>query len=362
MTTALAVPRDWTEITPEWMTAALGDRHPDAVVDTVTVDMRDDGTNRRARLAVTYASGSGPASVFVKAVDPDHKAMIKMTSGLLHEPRLFNSNLELPLEHPLVYAAVIDEAEEDFLLVMEDLAARGADPRDATRPLNVEQATDGVRGLARMHGRFWGHRLDRPELGWLEPFVPWDGMQYAPLPAALERLGDDAPASVRALSIDALIEDVWKPYVRTLTIGPTTLLHGDAHVGNTYVVPDGSVHGGQESTVGFLDWQVARRGNFALDLGYFLQGALITEDRRRHEGAILEAYRDALDLPAEELPSLEEVWLRYRASVAHGLTLWLCTASAGELWQRPDIALALAQRYSAAYEDLQTAAAIADLV
>jgi hypothetical protein len=54
--------------------------------------------------------------------------------------------------------------------------------------------------------------------------------------------------------------------------------------------------------------------------------------------------------------------LRYRASAAHGLTLWLCTASAGELWQRPDIALALAQRYSAAYEDLQTADALAELV
>lgn len=132
-----------------------------------------------------------------------------------------------------------------------------------------------------------GARVERPELDWLEPFVPWDGMEYAPLPAALERLGDDAPAAVHALSI---------------------------------------------------------------------------EDRRRNERSILEAYRDALGLPADEMPSLDEIWLRYRASVAHGLTLWLCTASAGELWQRPDIALALAQRYSAAYEDLQTAAAIADLL
>ena len=117
------------------------------------------------------------------------------------------------------------------------------------------------------------------------------------------------------------------------------------------LLPDGEV--------GFLDWQVARRGNFSLDLGYFLQGALTTEERRRSERALLEVYRDALALPADELPSADEVWLRYRASVAHGLTLWLCTASAGELWQRPDIALALAQRYSAAYEDLQTAQAIA---
>jgi hypothetical protein len=35
---------------------------------------------------------------------------------------------------------------------------------------------------------------------------------------------------------------------------------------------------------------------------------------------------------------------------------------AGELWQRPDIALSLAQRYSAAYDDLQTSAAIVELI
>jgi hypothetical protein len=62
---------------------------------------------------VAYADGpAGPSTVFVKAVDPDHKFLIKLTSGLLHEPRLFNSNIELPLEHPLVYTAVIDEADD----------------------------------------------------------------------------------------------------------------------------------------------------------------------------------------------------------------------------------------------------------
>lgn len=334
MTAVLSVPPNWDDITPEWMTAALCGRHPDAVVERVTVEMRDDGTNRRARLALTYASGTGPATVFAKAVDPEHKILIQLTSGLLHEPRLFNSDIELPLEHPLVYAAPIDEAAEDFMLIMEDLTRRGADPRDATRPMTLDQAAAGVRGLARLHGRFWGERLTaHPGLDWLEHFVPWDGMQAAPLPAALERLGDDAPASVHALSIERLIEDVWKPYIRTLTTAAPTLLHGDAHIGNTYLLPDGDV--------GFLDWQVARRGNFSLDLGYYLQGALTTEDRRVGERHLLEEYRGALGLPAEELPSADEVWLRYRASVAHGLTL--------------------AQRYCAAYEDLQTAQALAEI-
>lgn len=93
--------------------------------------------------------------------------------------------------------------------------------------------------------------------------MAWDGMQYAPLPAALERLGDDAPPAVQALSIDHLVEGIWKPFIRTLTGPgvPTTLLHGDPHIGNTYLT--------QDSDVGFLDWQVARRGNFSVDLGYF---------------------------------------------------------------------------------------------
>jgi aminoglycoside phosphotransferase (APT) family kinase protein len=211
-----------------------------------------------------------------------------------------------------------------------------------------------VCGLARMHGNYWGKRvLDHPDLDWLEPFLPWNGMEAAPLPAALERLGDDAPAEVMSLTIDGLIESIWKPYIRTLTTSPQTLLHGDPHIGNTYLLPT--------DEVGFLDWQVARRGNWSLDLGYFLQGALTVEDRRRSERALLEEYRESLGLPDDEMPSADEVWLRYRASVAHGLTLWLCTASAGELWQRPDIAIALAQRYSHAYADLDTASALSEL-
>ncbi|CAN5706608.1 phosphotransferase [soil metagenome] len=350
-TLSLEVPKSWSEITPSWMSTALAGSHPGAVVKDVTVELRDDGTNRRARLGLTYSAGNGPATVFVKAADPDHKELIRMTSGMFHEPRLFNSGVGLPLEHPVVYAALIDEEAYDFVLVMEDLTARDADPRDATRPLTIEQAASGVRGLARLHGRFWGHRvIEHENLGWVEPFVPWDGMQYAPLPAALERLGEDAPTSVMALTIDHLIEEIWKPYIRSLTKSPQTLLHGDPHIGNTYLLPDGEI--------GFLDWQVARRGNWSLDLGYFLQGALTVEDRRSSERQLLDEYRNALALPADETPTADEVWLRYRASVAHGLTLWLCTASAGELWQRPDIAIALAQRYSAAYDDLQTADAL----
>lgn len=349
----IAVPTTIDDIDPAWMSRVLAIDHPGAVVDSVIVDFRDDGTNRRARLALTYAAGSGPTTVFVKAADPAHKDYIRMTSGMFHEPRLFSGNIQLGIEHPKVYAALINEEAYDFILVMEDLAARGADPRDSLRPLTVEQAASGVRALGRLHGLFWDHRaLTHPHLEWLEPFVAFDGLQYAPLPSALEQLQHDTCSEVLSLTIDHLVDAVWKPYISTLTATPATLLHGDPHIGNTYVTAEGEL--------GFLDWQVARRGNFSLDIGYFLQGALTTEDRRNHERILLEHYRDALALPSAELPSREEIWLRYRASVAHGLALWLCTASAsGGLWQRVEVAAALAQRYAYAYGDLDSAGAIA---
>ncbi|MGV0645742.1 phosphotransferase [Mycolicibacterium sp. XJ2546] len=347
----LSLPREWEEITPDWMTAALARDFPGTVVDTVTVALRDDGTNRRARLALTYAAGSGPAAVFAKAVDPEHADLVALTSGLYHEPRLFMSGVALPLDHPAVYAALIDEDARNFLIVMEDVVARGADPRDSTRPMTVEQVASGVGGLARMHSRFWGERLaTEPALGWLEPFVAFEGLEHAPLHIAHERLGDSVPAEIPALSGTELFVDIWARYIGTLTSAPQTLLHGDPHIGNTYVLPD--------DEVGFLDWQMARRGNWSLDVGYFLQGALTIEDRRRAERELLTEYRDALTLPADEKPTADEVWLRYRASVAHGLAIWMATLSGGDAWQGADICLALAQRYSAAYLDLDTRAAL----
>jgi aminoglycoside phosphotransferase (APT) family kinase protein len=208
-----------------------------------------------------------------------------------------------------------------------------------------------VRGLARLHSAYWGDRLTaNPALGWVEPFVAFEGMQYAPLHIAHERLGDTVAAEILGLTGEQLFIDIWACYIATLTTSPQTLLHGDPHIGNTYVLPD--------DDVGFLDWQMVRRGNWSLDVGYFVQGALTIEERRRSERELLDEYRAALTLPADEMPSQEDVLLRYRASVAHGLAIWMATLSGGDAWQSPDVFRALAQRYAAAFIDLDSRAAI----
>lgn len=346
---ALSIPTNWSGITPEWMTTALSSHFPDVEVADVSVLFRDDGTNRRARLGVIYSAGNGPATVFAKASDPAHSELNARMGGLFNEPRLFQSAVDLRLDRPAPYAAVIDEPGFNYVIVMEDVSARGADPLDATRSISVEQAKHGVRALARMHSGFWGRRIeDYAALAWVEPYVPWTGMG-SKIPVAIELMGDTCPKEVQAMTVKEIIEDNWAPYVDSLTRSPQTFLHGDAHIGNTYALPD--------NEIGFLDWQVVRRGNWSVDIGYFLQGALTVEDRRRHEREILDEYRSALELSPEERPSAGEVFLRYRASASHGLAVWLATLSRPG-WQRTEVSLSLAQRYSAAFVDLETRAAV----
>src|SRR4029079_18744994 len=93
----LSIPRGWDEISGEWMTAALADHFPGAAVDCAALVLRDDGPNRRARLQLTYSAGAGPATVFAKAVDPEHADLVALTSGLYHEARLFRSGGVLPV-------------------------------------------------------------------------------------------------------------------------------------------------------------------------------------------------------------------------------------------------------------------------
>jgi hypothetical protein len=111
-------------------------------------------------------------------------------------------------------------------------------------------------------------------------------------------------------------------------------------------------------TVGLMLLTVVRRGNWSQDVGYFLVSALTVADRRAHEADLLAEYLAALDVPGK--PTAGEARLRYRASTAYGLGIWLATLRAVTSQPR-DVCLALCERYAAAFVDLDTAAALAEL-
>ena len=111
-----------------------------------------------------------------------------------------------------MWSCCFDEAKLDFLLVMEDITERNGDPRDATRPLTVDETADGVVGLAHLHSRYWGEHLDaEPALAWVDRFAAWRGLGRG-VDLGIERVGDRIPEQVSDLGGEAIEAAVrWGP-------------------------------------------------------------------------------------------------------------------------------------------------------
>lgn len=344
------------QFTPEQLNPIIAARHPGARLSRVSLLGGTDGTSSRARIGLEYAQGTGPAAVFVKSQgDVWHRLLHFMTGNLYREALLYGSGVTIPVEHPAEYFGQADRARLNELVIMEDLSQREVTLHDATRPIGVEAVADGLRGLARLHSAFWRFTGDsHPALDWVETWRATLSFRMI-----LRGTCGKGIANVRASLPDSIaemgatgIERAWTAYIRTAGQGPLTLLHGDAHVGNTYRLPGG--------TFGFLDWACVRRGNWAFDAGYFLVSALDVAERRAHERDLVETYRQALDVPPQDMPSPDEAWLRYRSTPAYGLAVWLGTSSSANYQSHP-ICSNMAERFATAFMDLETSSAIASL-
>jgi hypothetical protein len=348
------IPASWDEVTPGWMTEVLAGRFPGAAVIATETIWRSDGNNRRAKFHLTYSDekpAAAPDVVFVKAEGP-YREVHAQNGNLFNEALILGSGLPLMVDNAEPYAVIIDKPTLDWLVVMEDVTQRDADPRDATRPMTVEQARNGVRGLARMHRRYWDLSNNTPpELDWLQTWEATEGFTGALRGRAdrgLERMAGQLPAELDGLTGDDLV-DLCARYLTLLGRGPTTLLHGDAHIGNSFVTRDGDV--------GFIDWQVTRGGNWSQDVGYFIQGALVETECRTFERELVEAYRLELDRDLTKA----ECWTWYCASPLYGLPVWLATLGSDRGSQPVDIASALSRRHAAAMVALDSAGALAEL-
>jgi hypothetical protein len=338
---AVPVPASWT-FTPEWASNVIGASYPGAVVEHVAADSVDAGTTSRLRLHLTYQRGQGPATVFLKAQGGlSHRMMLSSLGLLTPEARLFASGVPLPVRHPTVYATGVDRVRLNSIVVMQDVAARGAATNIATTPLTVDEVASGLIGLAHLHSRFWGPMP--AALSWVKPWRIQHGWTLLALIGGIKgppRLRDAGHLDI--LPVPARRWDQCLRLARRSAAlsrsGPQTLLHGDTHVGNTYTMPDGGV--------GFFDWQLVRRGNWSHDVGYFIISALTEDDRRTHERALLDHYLDILR------PALnrDEAWQTYLRTPAYGLTAWLETYASAD-YQADDVSLTLLRRFGTAFED-----------
>ena len=346
----LSVPRRWSDLDPAWMSAALSRRYSGIVVQDLQVGGVAEGTNATARVALSFARGIGPSSVFVKGPGrPLHRMALLALGALSTEARLADAATSFPLEHPAFLAGAVDRCRAACVVVTEDVVAQGGAPHDARTPLSVDAVQSGLHGLAALHASYWERPIPAAlsHLGYWRLGPVLGAVSVASLSRGL-RLAGEHSGGERYLPRDLRAGTLSRQFRRSAAIaasGPRTVLHGDPHPGNAYAAADGST--------GFFDWQLARLGHWSHDVGYFLVSALGVGDRRRHERELLASYLDALGRAGVRPPSMASAWDRYRATPAFGLATWVHTLSFGSL-QSADVCMATIRRFAAAYDDLET--------
>ncbi len=243
------------------------------------------------------------------------------------------------------------DGPSQFLVIGEDITLRGAQVPDAVAGLTVEQVDELLATLSRVHAPFWANpRLDaRGDLTWLQHPVTGGFAEFLRTNGfAIIRAFIDIPYKRELLDATGADMDTMEAAFWTLqdrvAREPITLLHGDPHPRNTYVLPDGRV--------GLLDWQLVRRGSWSHDVGYALIGALPPALRREHERELLDKYRGRLlDAGVSSLPDREQIWTAYRQSPAWGFCMWAITP---DQMYSVEIVRAVLGRFAEAYADLGT--------
>jgi hypothetical protein len=358
-------PSNLDDLTPEILGAALSEWRPGVTVDrvdTVAAKRCGDGiasTADRVVLDLSYAPGTGaglPRRLILKTMLATPHAPEAMYENEVRFYREVRGDLDI--ETPTAFASTFDPATGRFGLLLEDLEARGARFPSALDPVSIDEVRSILGHLATLHAQFWDSPRFDGDLAWVA--TPTSGGMFEVFDQIGLELIEDQVArnpfkqeliAPLGRSVADMWDLLWKVQARH-SEAPTTLLHGDPHLGNTYLLP--------EARGGLLDWQLMMRGSWAHDVTYLLVTSLTPEIRRTHQRDLLAEYLDRLaEGGVSGVPSAADAFERYRAAALWGLVIgWLICPPEN---YGPEITAANVARTVAAVEDLETFAAIEEL-
>ena len=330
----------------EWLTAMLSTRWPEAVVRNATVVETLVTQATKVRLALDVAGGGGdtPASICIKGILTP--TQVPSTASVVETRFYRDCAAWQPVRVPHAIYAALNQAGDNGVIVMRDEIAAGGTFMSALEPFTPDVARQTLDQLARLHAAGWHDRplFDQP---WVPRFLDQIGaapiMPHERLQALL-----DGPKAIRlpsAIRDAARLQCGVTALAGQIRARPACLVHGDAHAGNIYRSADG---------YGLVDWQVLQKGEWAQDVAYHLAAVLSTDDRRTHERALLDHYRDRLAALGGPRLDADAAWRRYRAAMVYGYFLWAIT-------QRVDPAITevFTHRLGTAVDDLDSFAVVA---
>lgn len=312
-------------------------------------------TAARAFLDVDYAPGT--------PVDVPRHLVLKLGRspdfmiGPLYQNEVRFYNVLRPevtdIEAPFTLGGAYDPTTQAFALLLGDLTDHGARFPNVLSRTTLEEVRAILEVLARLHARYWRSPRLTQDLGFLETHTEGELARFMHyfVPHAIQQEIDsenfkrEMVARLRTTG-DELRRGVARLHQHQQTL-PHTVLHGDTHIGNTYLLPDGRA--------GLLDWQLTVRGHHMHDVNYLITTALPIDQRRDNERDLLAFYLDRLKAHgATDVPGFAESWDEYRRCLVWGVYIgWLTTNIANYGWE---ITVLNHLRLTTAFEDHDTAA------
>lgn len=339
-----ALPLTPEELTPGWLADALG-----VAVAGVEVPEINWGTATKVLLRVSYAQDPGPEgpprALCVKGGFREELRAYGIGEAYKIEARFFAEIAPgLDARLPSCWYAGVDDAHDQGIVVLDDLAAAGATFGDPTQPWGADLVAAALEQQAGWHRPTWGAKPGT--------YGDWLAIGAAPVRAAAAAFFTEEhyaqqfaiPAGPRlpeSLSDRHLLQRAFERLWEHDDAAGHCLVHGDAHVGNTFIDAAGAP--------GFLDWQTPCLAPALYDVAYFIIGALAPEERRAAERDLLQHYLDALAAGGGPAIPWDEAWLDYRRHALHGF-LWALTPPVMQTVER---VVAMADRYTAAIDELE---------
>ena len=339
---SVGLPKTIDEVDAGFLTDALCLRWPGTKVTHVEHDQVIRGTGTKLRLKRQYNEVGRdhglPPTMWFKGGFEAHSATV--WNAHEHEALFYHHfGCLAVVEAPLCYFASQGIDGVPGAVLISDLLDAGATFVDGAHPIAPEQVSKGLLQMAAYHARWW----DSAQLSLLG--VAGGSLAKDQRLATLSALWTAHLALPRCETIPEKLRDPAYLLPRAADAkadgisGPSCFLHGDAHLGNWYFLPDGRL--------GLLDWQCVMAGNWVHDVNYFLVGSLAPADRKAHERELLQLYLDRLTKLGCPAPDFDDAWALYTRQSYRG-ACWFLTPAA---LQSEDVIKAQSERFWRALEE-----------
>lgn len=294
-----------------------------------------------------------PTTVSLKLppVEPERRARLDWASMGVRETRFYRELAPIVgFRVPEVLFAQLDPDTGEFVLLLEHVDGDDLVLPDPTVGVDADLVASALHDFAVMHAHFESGATRRAEAPWLRPSGRTSDYGARLLRAGIEQNPSLSPAFVAVAEayIDDRdrLQDAWE-------LGPATVLHGDAHIGNLFVDRP-------QARLGFFDWGLMTVGSPLRDISYFLTMTLAPEVRASVERELIEAYLTARRVAGATEIGFDDAWRWHRLQSAYTVVAScqaiVVPAEAGT--RRRAFAAAFVDRAGRAVEDLDPLGAL----